>query len=115
MLYTEFVKKAIDTTIAETDSGLFYLEPMWRIILQDNELFVDKISDYNVDILEVKELLDLEVAKRNAIRSNKIAVINWLYDIITTSIEPTILAEETDYVKQVVEFMKANREAKLSE
>ena len=52
----------------------------------------------------------MEVEKRNAINSKKPVVINWLYDLITTQVEPAILQEETDYIKQVTEFMKTNHE-----
>ena len=61
-------------------------------------------------------VLRLEVEKRNTINSNKPAVIDWLYDIISTQIEPAILDEETNFVKQITEFMKVNHETqKLAE
>ena len=111
MLYTEFINKAIDLTIEQADNGLFYLEPMWRTILHDNQLFFDKISDFEADPEIVEDVLKLEAEKRNSINSLKPYVLNWIHDIIVSSVEPTILQEETDYIKNLTEYLKANKEA----
>ena len=110
MLYTEFINKAMNLTIEQADNGLFYLEPLWENILNDNELFLSDISDATINYDKVFEVLKLEVEKRNTINSKKPDVINWLYDLITAQIEPAMLQEETDYIKQVTEFMKTNHE-----
>ena len=115
MLYTEFVNKAMDLTIEQADNGLFYLEPLWRNILDDNKLYFTDVSDFEAEPDIVKDALQLEVKKRNTINSNKPAVIDWLYELITAKIEPAMLAEETDYIKQVTEFMKANHKAQKQE
>ena len=108
MLYSEFMNDAINLTITQSDNGLYYLEPMWRIILIENDLRFDDVTDYEIDADIVKDALQLEVEKRNAINSNSPFIINWLFNIIAEQIEPAILSEETDYIKQVIEFMKAN-------
>lgn len=111
MLYTEFINKAINETIAQADNGLFYLEPMWKTILHDDQLFFDKISDYKIKPDEIKEVLELEVQKRNTVNSLLPDVLNWVHDIITASVEPAMLQEETDYLKNLTEYLKANKEA----
>jgi len=108
MLYTEFVSKAMDETIVKAENGLFYLEPMWRTILNENELTIDKISDATVTISDIKDVLKLEVEKRNTINTKRNDVYEWLFDLITATVEPAIMKEETDYIKQVVEFMQQN-------
>lgn len=108
MLYTEYIHKVKEVTISQLDNGIWYLEPEWRIIIHENELFIDDISDFDVSMEEVLETLRLEVDRRNALNNNTKAVMDWLYDLITATVEPTILQEETDYIKQVVEFMKEN-------
>lgn len=116
MIYSEFISKAKALTIECADNGLWYLEPMWRSILDDNELFFDKISDFKAEPDIVEDVLQLEVTKRNTINSKKPAILDWLFEIITAKIDPAIMEEETDYIKQVTEFMKANHEAeKLKE
>ena len=113
MLYSEFINKAMELTIEQADNGLFYLEPMWRTILDDNKLLFNDISDFEVEPSIVENALELEVKKRNTINSKKPDVINWLYDLITSTVDPAMLSEETDYLKQVVEFMKTNHEKDL--
>lgn len=110
MLYGEYIEKAKDLTITQADNGLYYVEPMWRSILDDNELYFNEISDAKVKPEDVLEILKLEVEKRNTVNSNKPYVLNWLYDLITTQVEPAMLQEETDFIKQVTEFMKTNHE-----
>ena len=111
MLYTEFMNKVTDLTIEQADNGLYYLEPMWRSILNDNKLNLKSFSDVKASWNDIYDILRLEVEKRNTINSKKPAVIDWLYEVISAQIEPAMLAEETDYIKQVTEFMKANHES----
>ena len=108
MLYAEFVNKAVKLTIVESENGVFYLEPLWKTILISNELDVSDISDVETTWDEVSDVLKLSVEKFNTLNSKRNNVINWLYDLIMSQVEPAILQEETDYMKQVVEFMKAN-------
>jgi len=111
MLLSEYVQRVSDLTIVQADNGSFYLEPTWPIILRDNEIKLQDISDAEITLSDVYEILRLEVEKRNTINSKKNVVIEWLYELISAQVDPAILAEETDYVKQVTEFMKTNHEA----
>lgn len=111
MLNSVFLLKAKEITIIQADNGLWYLEPEWKQIISDNGLSVGKGNSWS----DVKEVLELEVAKRNTIDSKKQIVVDWVYNIITSQIDPAILEEETDYIKQVTEFMKANHETKLNQ
>ena len=111
MLYTEFIYKAFDATVIQADNGLFYLEPLWRNILFDNQLDIKDISDAKTDWDSVLDVLRLEVEKRNTINSVKPYILNWVNDTISTTVEPAILAEETDYIKNLTEYLKANKDA----
>ena len=108
MIYSEFIQKAADLTITEADNGLFYLEPLWQSILADNQMNLNKTGPLSKN--EVLEVLKLEVEKRNTIFSKKPAVIDWVYNIITTEIQPAVLEEQTDYIKAVTDFMKQNHQ-----
>lgn len=110
MLYIDFINKANNLTISQADNGLFYLEPMWFQILKENGLNKSDVSDETASWENIYETLKLEVEKRNTINSKKPDILNWLYEIITAQVEPAMLQEETDYIKQVTEFMKANHE-----
>lgn len=109
MLYSEFISKASEITIEQADNGLFYLEPMWKGFLIDNELNVSDISDIETSWNDIQDILKLEVEKRNTINTLKPYVLNWVHDIITSTVEPVVLQEETDYIKNLMEYMKAKR------
>lgn len=109
MLYSEFIYKAKEETIIQADNGYWYLEPDWRHIMFTMKLDPAQVTDYTFGWTEIENILMLESEKRNTIASKKGKVIEWIYDIIETKIEPAILEEETDYVKAVTDFMKQNR------
>lgn len=110
MLYADYFHKAAGLTVQQADNGLFYLDPLWKAILQENGMGVSKISDVKTTWAEMLETLKLEVTRKNTILSDKPFIEAWLYDLITQNVEPAMMQEETDYIKQVVEFMKTNHE-----
>lgn len=112
MLLSEFILKAEELTIEQADNGLYYLNPMWRSVLEDNRLDMLDISDNSFDDDEIEDVLKLEVEKRNTENSVKPYVLSWIHDIITASVEPAVMQEETDYLKNLTEYLKANKEAK---
>lgn len=112
MLFSDYILKAEEATIEQADNGLYYLNPMWRSVLEDNRLDILDISDSSLDEDEVEDILKLEVEKRNTVNSVKPYVLSWVHDVITASIEPAITEEETDYLKNLTEYLKENKEAK---
>ena len=110
MLYSSFINKAKEITVQQLDNGIWYLEPEWQDILFRNGLGnLDELEDSYLDgWFTLEDILKLEVDRRNKRDSKNEAVMNWLYDLITATVEPVMLAEETDYIKNVVEFMKVN-------
>jgi len=115
MLYTEFINKVKEETIIQADNGFWYLEPDWRHIMYTLKLDPAQVTDYTFGWTEIENILMLESEKRNVIESKKGKVVEWIYDIITTKIEPAILEEETDYIKAVTDFMKQNHITKENE
>ena len=106
MLYTNFLLKSVKEVIIEADNGLSYLTPMWKTILIDNDLDVKNISDYNVEWSDIEDVLKLEVEKRNTESSLKPYVIKWVYDLITASIEPAILQQQTNMLEAMLKSYK---------
>lgn len=106
MIDSVYFLNAKDLTIVQADNGLWYLEPEWKQIILDNGMVLQKGYKW----ADIEDVLKLEVEKRNTIDSKKPVIIDWLFNIITTQIEPAMLSEETDYIKQVIEFMKTNHE-----
>ena len=117
MTYASYMFKAKELVIQQHDNGTWYLEPEWQDILYREGLGeIDDLEDSYLDSwYTLEDILKLEVEKRNTRDSKKNEVINWLYDLITATVEPAMLQEETDYIKQVTEFMKANHDIKMSE
>lgn len=110
MTYSKFIYEVEQTVINQLDNGIWYLEPEWKsMVRQDIVQDITEVKDcYLDDWWDLEEVLKLEVERRNARDSKKNEVINWLYDLITAQVEPAMLQEETDYIKQVVDFMKTN-------
>ena len=116
MLYGEFAFKAKELVIQQLDNGVWYLEPDWREMLFTNELTLENVSDFHLDNwYDVEDMLALEVERRNARDNKEKEVMDWLYELITATVEPAVLQEETDYMKNIVEFMKANKNAEVAE
>lgn len=113
MLYSKFIFHAKQETINKLDNGIWYLEPEWKdIICRDMDIKdISELEDsYVSDWWDVENILHLEVERRNAQDNKQKDVIEWLYDLIHSTVEPAILEEETEYIKNVIEFMKLNRE-----
>ena len=112
MLYSQFIYKAENLTIHQLDNEVWYLEPELKDIICRNVIGnIDDIEDsFLSDWWDVENILRLEVDRRNSQDNKKNEVINWLYEIITSTIEPAILEEENEYIKNVIEYLKTNRE-----
>ena len=106
MSYIDFIYKAMALTIEQADNGLFYLNPLWQVILEEKEMTFAKSGKLSRS--EVLEVLKLEVERRNTINSKKNDVIEWIYDIISTTVEPAMLAEENELIKNIIELRKAS-------
>lgn len=111
MLYSEFMFKAKEEVIVQADNGLYYLEPDWHLILSTIKLDVEDITDFYIGWLELESILKLEVEKRNTVSSVKPYVIGWFNDLISATVEPAILQEETDYIKNLTEYLKTKKDA----
>lgn len=108
MIYDNYINKAYDLVIEQDeDTGVWYLNPNWVHLLYTNELDFEKVSEDYIDQYEIEDALKLEVQRRNLKNEvKKQAVIDWLYDIIAAKVEPQILQEETEYVAQMIEYMR---------
>ena len=110
MTYSQFISKAKNLTVHQMESGIWFVEPEWKdIICREISDDVSELEDsYISDWWDVENILRLEADRRNAYDSKKEDVINWLYDLITATVEPAMMQEETDFIKQTLEFMKQN-------
>lgn len=112
MTYSKFIYEVEQTVINQLDNGIWYLEPEWKsMVRQDIVQDITELKDcYLDDWWDLEEVLKLEVERRNARDSKKSVVIDWLYELITNKVEPAMLEEETDFIKNLTEYMKTNHE-----
>lgn len=109
MLYAEYIKKAKELTITFNEESLVsYLEPDWQTILYDNGMDnLEDIPDSRIDgWYDLEDVLKLEVEKRNAISSKRNLVYNWLYELISSTVDPAMMQEETDLIQSMIEFSR---------
>lgn len=110
MLYAEYMVKVKEICLEQwEENGQWYILPDWKRRLDDLELYPDEdvISDWvNVMWADVKEELDCEVQMRNA-RQDKWPILGEiLYKMLTTEIEPQVIQEQNELLKNVQEYMK---------
>lgn len=113
MLYSEYINKAKGMVIEQDDdTKTWYLHPEWRFELymsgMGNLKFAER--DFRPDWSTIEDTLKLEVERRNAVQDKRNYVLNWLYDTLSSQVEPAILAEETDYIRNMMEYMKLNHD-----
>lgn len=110
MDYFEYMEKISGLVINQLNNGLYYLEPAWRIILDGEGLQPYKVKNVKLSWEMAKEWLDLNIQKLNAEQDKMPKVIDWLHQVITAQIEPAMLEEETELVKNLTEYMRLKQE-----
>lgn len=113
MTYAEYMYKAKEYTIfQDSTSQIWYLDPGWKATLCDQGL--GKVKElqcpFTVTWADVEDFLRLEVERRNKCEDKHKLVMDWLYDLFTQDIDPTIMQEETDYIASVMDFLKFKTE-----
>lgn len=113
MLYDVYMHKAMPLVIVDDESsGFSYLDPHYRSILTGMEMDPEVIEDRKVDWNWLSEAFNLEIERRNRITDKSRFVIDWLFDIIASTIDPIMIDEENDLMKNIVEYMKLNADLK---
>lgn len=110
MLYTEFMKKAEEFILSyDEDSGLTYLEPDYVAILRGLKMNPEAdISDYPLSWAGLEDRMRLEVERRNKLDDRTKYVVDWLYSVLTAAIEPAMLQEENELMKNMMDYMNLN-------
>lgn len=112
MTYFEAMEAAIElTVVTDSISGMSYLEPNYRLLLKESGISLPDDKDGS----ELYELLHLEVEKRNAKLNRLQPVLDWLYDVMTTTVDPAVTQEENELIKNVMDYMKLNSDLKVKE
>lgn len=108
MLYSEYmdeVKKI--ALLTDENTGLTYIRPDYEYVLSVNELKLEDVTDFKkATEFTVHRQLLLERDMRNAQHDKTNAVMQWMYDIISTVIEPAIVEEQNKLIKDMLEYRK---------
>ena len=118
MLYEVFSAKIKDIAIEyNEESETWYLNPDWYELVHKEVLDdLSKLEDsYIEDWIDVEGILRLETERRNASNPVKTKVFNWLYDLISSTVEPMMIQEETEYIKNMREYMKTSHQINKEE
>lgn len=112
MIYADFIKKVKDATIVyDEDSCVWYLEPEWQTIVHEHNLDdLDAIPDLRLEgWYDIEDVLKLEVEKRNALMSRKNFVLEWFYNFISTTIEPSLVDSENNIFQSLLDLSKQQK------
>lgn len=112
--YYDVVNQAIDlTVITDEDTGVSYLEPRYRRVLQDNDLHLPGNGLYgDLKDQELWEILKLEVEKRNAQHNVVHALAEWAYAVLSETVNPALAQQEDELMRHILDYMQANEDGK---
>lgn len=111
MTKMEMYNKAINLCVqVDGGSNRAYVEPLWREILESEGIRVNAKDEGRM-----LEVLTLAAKKLDAQNDHTQMVMGWLGEIISSQVEPAILEQETEYIKNVMEYMRLNDSLKDKE
>lgn len=113
MLYMEYMQKAKDLVIEQHDNGMWYLVPEWRYVLASNNLALIKFRDFRTDWYAIEDNLKLEVEKRNAAESKLNSVMNWVNEVVSTTVDAATIDEENELISNAIKYMKMSHEVQI--
>ena len=87
--------KLAEECIVEAPSGVFYLDPLWRAMLDENE---EKATP------ELFEALKLTVEKKNAEANTLQPVLHYLYDMLGSTAE-ALSDQETELANKMLDYI----------
>lgn len=113
MTYYTYMYGAASYTLEQNDeTGFWNIAPDWKIILCDNGLGdIDSIeAPFKVTWIDVEDYLRFEVEKRNKALDKRMLINDWLQELINNHIEPAVLQEETEYIANIMNYLKFKAE-----
>lgn len=108
MLYTEFMNKVEDLVLDRDDNtGLTFIRPDYMYTLKKANLDLSNIGDFDDVTYDI--ILEHLKLKRDMLntKSNKLHIIaDWIYDIITTTVNPIEVETQNELFKNMLEYEK---------
>lgn len=108
MLYIDFMNKVKQfALVTDEDTGVTYVRPDYEHVIVLSELKLEDVSDFkNLSMDTIHRHLTLECEMMNS-RNNKMPIVaQWLYSVITTVVEPTLVDEQNQIIKDLLAYRK---------
>lgn len=117
MTYNSYMKTVCEKLIIENDeTGKCYIRPDWKFVLQsDNLLPESTVKNYDLSMDELFEYMQLEIERRNMSVDKMGYVANWLYTLITETVEPSLTEAENEAAVNIINYMKEKKQLENKE
>lgn len=118
MLYSDYILKAKDLTITyDEEAMIYYLEPDWQTILHANGFGdLENVKDMYIEgWYDLEDVLKLEVEKRNAKASKLNIILNWISEVISSTLDPAMVEQENDLVQSMIGFARTKNQPEEKE
>lgn len=108
MLYIDYMNKVKEIAlITDEDSGITYIKPDYEYALTVAGLDLDDVEDFeNVNRTIVYRQLLLERDMLNARNDKTPYVVQWIYDVIHSVIDPALVEEQDKLMRDMIEYRK---------
>ena len=117
MTYNSYMKTVCEMLIIENnETGKYYIRPDWKFVLQsDNLLPESTVKGYDLSMDELFEYMQLEIERRNLSVDKMSYVANWLYTLITETVEPSLTEAENEAAVNIINYMKEKKQLESKE
>ena len=108
MLYSEYMDQVKEIALlVNGTNGMTYIRPDYAYVLASSEIKLSDITDFDgVNEQIVLEHLKLERDMLNTQMDQSPIVMQWLSDVISTVVEPTIIDQQNKLIKDMIEYRK---------
>lgn len=102
--YFDVVNKSIDAVVVTDEKTLVsYLKPLYKEILRISDIEFDENM---LPMEDLYEILQLEVAKRNAMNNPTNELMHKLNEFINEKIDPVLEENNQRLIEELLEYMK---------
>lgn len=108
MLYKEYMDKVKEIALlTDEKTGLTFIRPDYEYALEVEAIKMDDISDFETATRAgVYRQLLLERDMRNAQQDKTPIVMQWIYDVISTVVEPAMVEEQNKLIADMLAYRK---------
>lgn len=115
MKFVDYISLIMDFALEEDEtSKMCFIKPLYQFYVAMAKLDIDDKENCEIEIEDfpratmefVHRQIELERDRRNALINKTNVVMNWLCDMMTTTIKPAVLDEQNEMLKDLVEYRR---------